>query len=171
LSDLTRSHSFTVRYDDEMVRDAVRAFVWRRVIVEQLTIWLTSVLLAASSFYFLIWGDAGWLAGVMLAVSLLPLIFVAVTWRAQHANIFGRYKRMGDPKANVTVDAEGIDVVPNLGSGKMTWRDVTEIWERPRAFMVFSGAGEFHTLPRETMPQEVQAYLRTRPVRRDPDQA
>jgi hypothetical protein len=170
VNELTRSYSFTVRYDDGIVHDAVRTFVWRRVIVEQLTIWLTSLLLAASSFYFLIWGDAGWLAGVMLTVSLLPLIFVAVTWGAQHASTFGHYKRMGDPKADVTVDAEGIDIVSELGSGKMTWRNVTEVWERPRAFMVFSGADQFNTLPRETMPQEVQAYLRTRPVQDDPEQ-
>lgn len=168
---LQGSHRFTVRYDDEIVGDTVRTFIWRRALVEQKVMWLTATLMAISSFYFLIWGHAGWMAGVMLTIALLPLAVVLVIWRVHHVNTFGRYRRMGDPKADITIDGDGIDIASDLGSGKMTWRNVTEVWERPRAFIVFSGAAMFNILPRETMPQEVQAYLRTRPVQPEPDEA
>ncbi|MBO0140512.1 YcxB family protein [Agrobacterium sp. Ap1] len=161
---LVGSHRFTVRYDDDIVRDAIRAFVWRRAVVEQKMMWVISVLMLSFSIYFIISGDNNIFAGVMLVLALAPVIFVAVIWRAHKVNTFGRYKRMGDPKAEITVDADGIDIVSDLGSGKLTWRSITEVWERPRAFMVFSGDGQFNTLPRETMPDAVQAYLRTRPT-------
>lgn len=161
---LEGSHSFIVRYDDDMVRDAIRTFVWRRAVIEQKMMWIVSGLMAASSIYFLFWGGAGWMAGVMLAFSAAPLIFVAVIWRAHKASTFGRYKRMGDPKADISMDASGIDIVSDLGSGKIAWRNVTEVWERPRAFMIFSGDDQFNILSRETMPEAVQAYLRTRPI-------
>lgn len=162
--ELEGSHSFTVRYDDDIVRDAVRTFVWRRAVIEQKMMWIVSALMVASSIYFLFWGGAGWMAGATLILGLLPLVFVAIMWRAHKANTFGRYKRMGDPKAEITMDTSGIDIVSELGSGKIAWRNVTEVWERPRAFMIFSGDGQFNTLPREAMPDVAQAYLRARPV-------
>ncbi|RWX77215.1 hypothetical protein EPK99_16355 [Neorhizobium lilium] len=162
--DLQGSHHFTVRYDEDIVRDAIRTFIWRRAIVEQKVIWITSVLMAVSSFYFLFWGDAGWMAGVMLGVALLPLVFVAVFWRVRHANTLNRFKRMDDQKAEITMDGEGMQIRPDPGSGRTAWRDVIEVWERPGSFIVFSGAATFDTLPRDGMPEEVQAFLRTRPV-------
>lgn len=161
--DLAGSHRFTVRYDDGIVRDAIRAFIWRRAVVEQKMMWVISALMLSFSIYFIISGENDIFAGVMLVLALAPVIFVTVIWRAHKISIFDRYKRMGDPKADITVDAEGIDIVSDLGSGKLTWRSITEVWERPRAFMIFSGDGQFNTLPRETMPEAVQAYLRTRP--------
>jgi hypothetical protein len=165
--ELEGSYSFTVRYDDDIVRDAIGAFVWRRAVVEQKMMWIVSALMAVSSCYFLFWGGAGWIAGVMLVLGLAPLAFVAAVWRAHKVNTFGRYKRMGDPKADITVDAGGIDIVSDLGSGKIFWRNVTEVWERPRAFMIFSGDGQFNTLPRDSMPEVVQAFLRARPKQED----
>lgn len=164
--DIQGKHKFTVTYDDAMVQDAIRTFVWRRAFAEQSVMWITAVLLAISSTYFLIWGGAGWMAGVMLTLAFVPLIFVAATWRAHHVNTYGRYKRMGEPKAVITVDGEGIDVVSDLGTGMMTWRNITEIWERPDAFMIFCDPAAFNILPRKTMPAEVQAFLAASPLKR-----
>jgi hypothetical protein len=162
--DLKGSHKFVVRYDDEIVLDAIRTFVWRRAVIEQKTILIASMLLVISSVYFLFWGEAGWMAGVTLVLGLLPLVFVAVIWRNHKVKTFGRYKSMRDPNATVTVDAQGIDILSDLGRDRLSWHEVAEVWERPRAFMIFNGDGEFNTLPRETMPEPVQAYLRARPV-------
>jgi hypothetical protein len=162
--ELEGSHSFTVRYDDDIVRDAVRTFVWHRAVIDQKMMWLVSALMAVSSVYFLFWGGAGWIAGVMLVLSVAPLFFVIIIWRVHTANTLGQYKRMGDPKANVTVNSSGIDIASELGSGTIAWRNVTEVWERPRSFLIFRGDYQFNTLPREAMPDIVQAYLRARPV-------
>jgi hypothetical protein len=161
--DLKGSHRFTARYDDAMMLDAIRIFVWRRAVVEQKVMWIVSALMAICSVYFLFWGGAGWMPGVILVLALLPLVFVSIVWRGQKATTFGRYKHMGEPKADITVDAGGIGITSGLGSDRIAWDGVTEVWERPRAFLVFCGDGEFNTLPSETMPEKVRAYLRARP--------
>jgi hypothetical protein len=160
--DLQGRHIFTVRYDEDMVRDAVRTFIWRRALLEHTIIWITSVLLVISSVYFLIWGDAGWLAGVMLIVAVVPAIIVAVMWRNHHRDALGRFHRLTTRQADITMDAEGLEIRSDLGKGRLSWAAVTEVWERPRSFMIFSDTTTFNTLPRDGMPEDVQSFLRSR---------
>ncbi len=162
--ELQGRHIFTVRYDEDMVRDAVRTFIRRRALIEQRIMWFMSVAMVAASIYFLIWGEAGWIAGVMLAVALVPPIFVAVLWRSHHRNALGRYQALTLKHADIAMDAEGLEIRSDRGQARLSWHDVTEVWERPRSFMIFSGDATFNTLPRDGMPEEIQAYLRSRPV-------
>jgi hypothetical protein len=163
--DLQGSHQFSVRFDDDVVRDAIRAFVIQRMIREQKMMWGAAALMVGVAVVFYLQNPVNLsLAGLALVVSCFPVVFLALVWRAHHVNTFGRYKRMGDRRAEITIDPEGFGVESDLGSGRLTWRNITEIWERPRSFMIFSGSAAFNTLPRETMPQEVQAYLSAKSV-------
>jgi hypothetical protein len=153
-------HGFTAHYDESLVRDAIKAFIWRRAILEQRMMWFISLVMAGASLYFIVWGDAGWIAGVMLVVALLPPIFFVTIWRSHHVNTLGRFHRLGKKQAEISMDAGGIEIRSDLGSGQLAWRDITEVWERPRSFMVFSGDATFNTMPREGMPPEMQARLR-----------
>ncbi|KGD86027.1 YcxB family protein [Rhizobium sp. YS-1r] len=163
--ELQGSHHFPVRFDDEVVRDAVRAFVIQRTVREQKMKWGAAALMLVACLVLLLQGNFT-LAILAVVVACFPALFSAIVWRAHSANAFGRYGRMKDRRADVSIDAEGFGIASDLGTGNLTWRNVTEIWERPRSFMLFSGSNAFNILPRETMPKEPQAYLSARSVRR-----
>ncbi|MGK6313861.1 YcxB family protein [Neorhizobium sp. DT-125] len=163
--ELQGSHHFPVRFDDEVVSDAVRAFVIQRTVREQRMKWGAAVLMVAACLALIIQGNLT-LAVLAIVVACFPALFSAIVWRAHSANAFSRYRRMADRRADVTVDAEGFGIASDLGSGNLTWQNVTEIWERPLSFMLFSGSNAFNILPRQTMPAEVQAFLSSRSVRR-----
>ena len=59
----------------------------------------------------------------------------------------------------MTLDADGLEIVSDLGSGRLTFAAMTEVWERPRSFMLFTGPASFNILPRQDMPQTVEAIL------------
>ncbi|WJR67865.1 YcxB family protein [Neorhizobium sp. CSC1952] len=163
--ELQGSHHFPVRFDDEVVSDAVRAFVVQRTVREQKMKWRAAALMVVASLFLVVQGNFT-LAVLAIVVACFPAIFSAIVWRVHSANTFGRYNRMADRRADITIDPEGFGISSDLGSGNLTWRNVTEIWERPRSFMLFSGANAFNILPRDTMPEEVQAFLSARSVRR-----
>jgi len=161
--ELQGTHHFPVRFADEVVRDAIRAFVVQRTVREQKMKWGAAALMVVACLALVIQGKFT-LAILAIVVACFPAIFSAVVWRVHSTNAFGRYARMDGRRADITVDPEGFSITSSLGSGNLTWRNVTEIWERPRSFMLFSGANAFNIVPRETMPDEVQAYLSSKSV-------
>ncbi|MCQ1849767.1 YcxB family protein [Neorhizobium galegae] len=161
--ELRGSHIFSVRFDDEVVRDAVRVFVIERTMREQKGKWAAAGLVVVAGFVLLFQANFT-LALLAFLVACFPAIFSAVVWRAHSASAFGRYRRMTDRSAEVTIDPEGFGIVSNLGDGRLNWPNVTEIWERPLSFMLFSGTSAFNILPRKAMPQEVQAFLSAKAI-------
>lgn len=139
--------SYRVVYTEAMVRDAVRAFVWRRMVVELKALWLVEGVMLAL-FAWLLWqGDRSWVVGLVGAVLCLAPLMVALVWAAHFRNTVGRFRRMPEPAATVTVRPDGLAVASGLGSGQLLWPSLTDVWQRPGAWMVFSGTAQFFTLP------------------------
>jgi hypothetical protein len=156
------AQKFTLRYDDDIVRDAANAYVWQRAVLEQKTMWTVSVLMVIFAIYLIATGGTVLFTVVMLALAVAPFAIVGFSRHKHHTEAFGRYRNMREPTLEITVDAAGIDIRSDLGNGRMNWRDIKEIWERPRSFMIFSDEETYVALPRDGMPQEVQAELKGR---------
>ncbi|MEB2847032.1 hypothetical protein GAO09_16065 [Rhizobiales bacterium RZME27] len=149
---------FTLTYDDGVLKDAVRAFIQRRAFAEQRMMWVMAALMAAFSVYLFGAGGNDVFAAVLILLAIAPFICVLIFRRMLITRTLKRNRRTAD----VTVDADGIAVVSDIGEGQMLWRDVTEIWELPAAFMVFTDTTVFDTFPKDGMPDVVQAHLRAR---------
>jgi hypothetical protein len=152
------SQRFTLIYDDGIVKDAVRTFIQRRAFAEQRMMWVMAALMAAFSIYLFGAGGNDVFAAVLLLLAVAPFICVFVFQRMLVTRTLRRHRRTAD----VTVDADGIAVVSEIGEGQMLWRDVTEIWELPNAFMIFTDTTVFDTFPKDGMPDVVQAHLQAR---------
>ncbi|WP_117190732.1 YcxB family protein [Rhizobium terrae] len=155
------SHQFTARFDDDVLREAVLTFVVQRTIVEQKMIWAAGGLMLVACLALLIQGNFT-MAGLALIIACFPALYSLIVWRAHSAGTFGRYKRMADRSALITVDPEGFGIDSSLGQGRLNWNNVTDIWERPKSFMLFSGANAFNVLPRKNMPRDAEAFLSAR---------
>lgn len=154
------SHSFTVTYDDRIVRDGIRAVVLRRCFYEQKGLWITQILMT----FFLIWrlsgGHRGWLELLIAAIVLLPPVVVALIWGAHSRNSLGKLHRMRAPEAHFVLDQRGVFAASDLGETLIPWDRITEVWLRPESRLIFTGPSQFITMPIRGVPEEALRYLR-----------
>lgn len=151
-----------VTYTEEIVRDAVRTFVWRRAIAGQKALWLAEAVMIA----FLIWqlwkGGQGWLIGVVGAAVLLAPCLILAVWIAHYRNTVGKFRRMLSHRADFTFSNDRLGVTSELGSAEIPWSGFSEIWEKPDYWMIFTAPSQFITLPVQTIPPRDREFLRSK---------
>ncbi|WP_323013300.1 YcxB family protein [Devosia sp.] len=149
-------------YTQEIVSGAVKAFVWRRGIADQKGLWAAEIAMLVFLVGLLWSGERGWLVGVVGVVVLLVPCLIGAMWVAHHRNTVGKFRRMSSPRANFVFGEDGFEVVSELGEARLPWSTVTEIWERPGYWMLFTDPNQFMTLPVQTVSEEDRAFLRSR---------
>lgn len=155
-------HHFSVRYTEPIVRDAVRTYIWRRVILGQGWLWSLAALTALLLLWLTESGHSTWLNVVAGLVVLLPVLIIVFVWRAHHANSVGRFRRMRSPHAIITFSGEGFTASSDLGTATVPWALFTELWEQPRYWMLFTAPNAFVTLPTEDIPGDACEWLRAK---------
>ncbi|MDK4702771.1 YcxB family protein [Rhizobium sp. CNPSo 4062] len=141
--------TITVTYTEEMVRDAVTVFVWRRLIVNR-RLWVSEIAIILL-FLWQLWCDGtGWLTGVFGGLVLLYPAMIIIVWAAHCRNTVGKFRKMSTRQATFAFHDEGFDVASELRSVKVPWSTVTEIWQRPTYWMIFIAINQFMTLPTQT---------------------
>jgi hypothetical protein len=156
------SRTAHVTYTEAIVRDAVRTFVWRRGLAGQKLLWTVEAAMTASLIWMIWRGEGGWVFGVVCLAVLLPPCLIAAVWVAHHRNTVGKFRRMSTGRAEFAFHAEGFDVASELGSGSIPWSTVTEIWERPAYWMIFTAPNQFLTLPLEPVSPADRDFLRSK---------
>ena len=151
---------FDVVYDEDLLRRVVRIFVWRRVVrrIE----WILCLMLAAALAIFTAQSShpSAMLITLAAVLATLPFAFIALAWRAHHVNTIGRFRRMTSKQARLAITSDGISVQSDLGSGAIAWTNVTEVWDLPAAYLLFSGPTQFNTIPKAALPPAAEAVLR-----------
>ncbi len=141
--------TITVTYTEEMLRDAVKAFVWRRLIVNQ-RLWVAEIAIILL-FLWQLWSDGtGRLTGVFGSLVLLCPAMIIVLWIARYRNTVGKFRKMSTRQAVFAFHDDGFDVASELGAANVPWSTVTEIWQRPTYWMIFTAINQFMTLPTQT---------------------
>ncbi|MBY5444564.1 YcxB family protein [Rhizobium leguminosarum] len=107
---------------------------------DQKGLWAAEAL-SVAFFIWLLWrGEPGWLS------SPLSAFFPLLDYRdvaAHHRNTVGKFRRMLSRSADFTFLDEGLEVVSDLGSAKIPWSAITEIWERSSYWMIFTAPSQF----------------------------
>ena len=152
--------SYRAHYTPEMVRDAVKTYVRRRLFAEQKGLWIAAGAMAVF-FIWLLWsGQRDWLTGIVGAAAILPVLLVILGWRAHNANTVGRFSRMKVPVAEIAFDATTLSFTSDLGSPQVPWSQLTEVWQRPGYWMIFFDKNQFNVLPDDDMPEGLRQKLR-----------
>lgn len=151
-----------VVYTEAMVRDAVRTFVWRRVVVAEKGLWLAASALLVFVVFLLWRGDRGWLVGALSIVVLMPPLLLAVVWRVHHRNTVGKLRNMPAPEATFVFADEALMIESGVGSASIPWSGLIEVWERPGYWMLFTSKAQFMTLPVGDLPEDDLVLLRRR---------
>lgn len=161
-------HSFTVLYTEEIVRDAVRAFAWRRFVVENRGLWITAAGMVVLTLYLWSTGDRSWHLGLFAVVSVLPIVMLAAGWRAHFANSVGRFRRMRTPEARFALYEEGVTISAEDGDATVKWHAIHEVWRRPKAWTVFLGENQFFLMPTDGVPPDALQFFAARAGRPAP---
>ncbi len=154
--------SFTVRYTEAIAKAAVRTYVWRRFVIENKPLWITGAAMAALTAWLAATGDRSWHLGLFGAVAALPILMLAIGWRAHFANTVGRFRRMNEPQARFELYPDVLRIKAEDGEAAIRWSTISEIWTTPQVWMVFLAKNQFFLIPLEGVPSDTLAILRER---------
>ena len=155
-----RGHGFSVRlrYDEPMLRRAVRTFVIRRAMKS----WLGIAAAALSIAGLLLWleGSADLQLGFVLASLLFLGAFVVAVWRSHIASTVGRFRALDPPEADMIATDGDVTFNSALGSATLPWTRFTEVWELDDCWMLFTAPTQFNVLPLAALNGDAEAFLR-----------
>ncbi|TDR94378.1 YcxB family protein [Enterovirga rhinocerotis] len=162
IPDGSAPRSFTVIYTEDVLRDAVRTFVWRRFVIDQARMWIVALVMAGVVFAGLM--EGGSQLGLTLAAiaTLIPLALALIAWWVHGSSTLGAFRRMRIPRATFTLHEDEMDIASDMATGTVPWSALTEIWERPRFWMIFTARNQFNVIPKDNVPEETRAWFRAR---------
>jgi hypothetical protein len=137
----------------------------------QKALWAAEAVLIAFLIWLLWRGEQGWLIGVISVVVLLPPCLIITVWIAHYRNTVGKFRKMSSHQAEFTFLDEGLEIVSELGSAKIPWSGVTEIWEKPGYWMIFTAPSQFMTLPVQTISLTDREFLRSKVASATPQES
>lgn len=146
----------TLIYNEQLIRHAVWLY-WKRT-VGRLYLW---VLLAMTVGFFglLFQGDRSWLIGLVgtiLAISYLMLVSIYV---AHFKNSMAKFRDVGSPSAIFRAEALTFTIESGIGTSKLQWSAVKEIWQFEDVWLLLFSKAQFSTLPVANLPIDLQAFI------------
>jgi len=155
-------YTFRVRYNEAMLRAAVRAFVLHRSggKTPLLTVVAVGVLYCG---YLIGFGkDRVFAAFVTVTFICLPL-WVAFLWRAHLRSTLGRFRLMPTPESTFTVTGDALSVVIDDGAGStLPWSYFREIWDCGDCWLLLLAPNDFITLPTRGVPDAALNSIRSK---------
>ncbi|MBN9221304.1 MAG: YcxB family protein [Mesorhizobium sp.] len=151
-----------VTYTEEIVRDAVRTYVWRQGVANQKGLWIAEALMIALVIGMLWQGERGWVVGAFGVFIFLPPALIIAIWVAHYRNTVGKYRSMPSRRADFTFFDDGVQVESELGSARIPWAMFIKIWERPNYWMLITSPNQYVTLPLDTMSASDRDFVRSK---------
>ncbi|MBA1149101.1 YcxB family protein [Ectothiorhodospiraceae bacterium WFHF3C12] len=146
----------TLRYDDALVRSALRGYVGRYIG------WKFRVLVALMAVGLAVLSTQGiwrWytllLAAILAACVLVPLFIHA----AMVPMLTRRFRALYGDAASFRFTGEGLSVETANHSGHTPWNRLRRLWRLPTAWLLFTGTDSFTILPTAGLPEEVREFI------------
>ena len=115
---------------------------------------VTTVILVATIALFAVLGAEGWfiavLATLVAVAALLPLYALYYARRAARTSL----SKLKPPSAQVEVAPDGFTLTSSMGTSKLKWSAVHELWRAPEFMLVFFAEETFVVLPAAGAPAE-----------------
>jgi len=149
-------YAATLRYDEQLVRRAVRSF-WLRSMS-----WKTPAsvaVLVALLAIRLATGDRSWLVGLLGGVLALGVLMPAVVYWAHYRASMARFREMGSPVATLLAEETSFTLSSDVGSSILKWSAVTELWRFETFWLFLFSKAHFVTIPLDGMSAEMQSYV------------
>lgn len=157
---MAERYKFSVAYEEATLQSAVRAFVWRSQMggkgwvspaVAFVIIVCASLILLGNEFNVAV-GLIG--AGV----TAVMLVLATLWWMSSRARQ-AKLAMMKEPRAEFLILDDAVEVKTDLGSGRLPWRSIRQIWKFKRVWLLMMDSNRFVTLPLADAPAEALQFL------------
>ena len=149
-----------LRFSEPLLREAVRAFVFRALIRQLgVSFFIVVALLIATLALLISQHDRGWMVGFLIATVLFVGVFLATVYIAHLRNTIGRFRQMRTPEATFGYDEQQFTLTSELGSSTMPWSAITEVWRHPRFWLLLFSRSQFVTLPLDCLDEQAQTFI------------
>ena len=149
----------TLACDEAMMVRAAR-FYWRKKLGLSYAASILIVIVAVPVIAASDWPQ--WIAGAAAAVAAIgvfvPLYGFVHAARLARAN----FRRLDPPRGHVVLGEEGFAMTTNLGTGKMKWSGVVQLWREPEYSLLFTAEDSFVVLPTAGAPAGFHEMLAER---------
>lgn len=149
-----------LHYNEAILRDAVRIFIWRRAVVAEKRMWAVVVAMGLLLLWLILNERPFWLVWLIGAVILVPVIASLMGWWLQLRRKLAQLRAMPMRRGTLLLGNDGIDISSAAGTTRVPWSGVTEYWVRPGYWMIFLAPNHFFTLPLAGIPAQDLAALR-----------
>jgi YcxB-like protein len=149
----------TLHYSEKLVRNAVKAFWWRR------TGWgylFSTALLFAATAYAVWRGNRSWWVPFSGAILVFGILVAAALFIVHYRRSVGNLRRMKTPEALLELDDEHFAIRSDLGSSKLLWNAITEVWRFPTFWLLLLSHAQFLTVPTADLDSTAQEWILTR---------
>jgi YcxB-like protein len=159
-----------LRYSEPLLREAVRAFVFRAIIRGfGLRFFVACAALAFCIAYLLSHGDRSWVVGALASMLFFVGVFFLIIYLAHYRNTVGRFRQMRVPEASFAYTEEQFTLTSEMGSATLPWSAITEVWRYPRFWLILFSRSQFSTLPLDCLDAETQAFITRKTQRNEPN--
>jgi hypothetical protein len=141
----------TVTYSEALIRRAIFRF-WIRFIswhgFAALAVW------SAVCVWAVFWQTEKWVMYGSLLFWLVAVTAAGGVYVTYARRSIAKFRRMGDPTAEVTISSDAFRVKNSLADSTVQWRAIEAIWRFPEAWLLFGGKNAFITLPIDAISSE-----------------
>jgi hypothetical protein len=149
-------HRATLRYDEQLVNRAVRAY-WRRSL--GIGVLVGVPLLCVFLFMRLADGDRSWHVGLLAGAVLLGIAMPILVYWVHYRNSMAKFRDMKDPVAVFVAEQDSFTLASDHGSSTLKWEAIKEVWGFDGFWLLLFSKAHFATIPLAGLSDEMRAYV------------
>ena len=149
-------HSATLKYDERLVKRAVRAY-WRRSLGLRVLVGVPPICTFLA--FQIASGDRSWYVGLLAGAASLGVGMPILVYWVHHQNSMAKFHDMKRPVATFVADEGSFTVASDQGISTLKWDAIKEIWRFQDFWLLLFSKAHFATIPLEGLSEEMQTYI------------
>lgn len=150
------NYQFTIQFTEEHIKYACRKFFARFVGVG---FPVACLLVAANAVLRMASGKTDLLAGVLLTVAVVGLIFVVAAYLQRRAYSLSHFRKTG-ATVSYELSEEFFKANSGLGSTEVKWESFRAIWTFQKVWLLMFDRANYLTLPTDQISNDIKEFLK-----------
>lgn len=161
-SSASMTYTFRVRYNEAMLRAAVRAFVLHRLGGKTLLLTFSAAGVLYCG-YLIGFGKDRLFTAFVTVTFICLLLWIAFLWRAHLRNTLGKFRFVKTSESTFTLTADDLSVLADSGVAvTLPWSYFNEIWDCKDCWLLLLTPNDFMTLPTHGVSNEALKFIRSK---------
>ena len=154
-------HRIQLSGSERALRQAMKAYIWKRRFRRRRT-WLAWTVLLIADGVLVTTDDFGFLTGAAAAATVrLATMILGIGWARWAANI-KRWRKLMAADAEIIIEEAALSIASNISTLTTPWSQFTEVWILSRSWMLFVVPDQFQIIPLADGSSEMTAFLKQR---------